>query len=154
MEIQSVLSSKLSNSWFIATAPKIRTALCFLYKNIPKLKPVKNAVRVKPGKYGPMGNRIAPIKSANAATIPALRGPNIIAAITTGTKLNPIFMFQYEIEQKRDRHISVAASRLIIVKVLIVKFFSIQAFICVQPLPPHASPEPWKSPFRHRPAPE
>lgn len=41
---------------------------------------------------------MAPKKSDNAPTVPALMGPNFIPAITTGTKANPIFKFHNEID--------------------------------------------------------
>ena len=48
------------------------------------------------------------MKSPKAATVPALMGPNLIAAITTGTKAKPIFKFHNEIDKKRDNTTSVA----------------------------------------------
>lgn len=43
----------------------------FLYKNKPYITPVKIAEKVNPGKYGPNGNKIAPIKSPSPAIIAA-----------------------------------------------------------------------------------
>lgn len=48
----------------------------FLYIIKPYVRPDKAALIVKPGKYAPVGNRWAPIKSFSALTIIPPIGPN------------------------------------------------------------------------------
>jgi len=49
----------------------------FLYKNIPYTNPINADDIVKPGKYAPNGNKIAPIKSPSPAIIAEFLGPQI-----------------------------------------------------------------------------
>ena len=120
IEIHSVFKIKLNINCFIATAISIlEKDVCILCKQTPKVTPFKNDVKVNPGKYGPMGNSIAPKKSAKAPTIPALIGPNLIAAITNGIKANPILMFHADIETNRDKTISKEINNPIITKGLV-----------------------------------
>ncbi len=81
----------------------------FFFRNKPYKTPARNAVSVKPGKYAPTGNKNAEITSPIAATIPPATGPYKTAAITIGTKLNPIFKFHVCME-KRANIISAATS--------------------------------------------
>ena len=54
---------------------------------MPYISPEIALLTVKPRKYGPNGNKIAPNKSPNSAIIVLYFGPNQIAAIIIGTKL-------------------------------------------------------------------
>ena len=72
------------------------------------------AVSVKPGKYAPMGNKIAPAKSAIAPVSPAATGPKSIAATTTGINANPIFIFHIDMERNLESTISIATKHAII----------------------------------------
>ena len=91
IEIHSVFKIKLNINCFIATAISIlEKDVCILCK-----------------------------KSAKAPTIPALIGPNLIAAITNGIKANPILMFHADIETNRDKTISKEINNPIITKGLV-----------------------------------
>ena len=72
-----------------------------LWKRSPLQSAIRIAVTVKPGKYGPIGKRIAPIKSPRPATKTASNVPSFLAAIKIGTKENPIFKFHKEMDKKR-----------------------------------------------------
>ena len=94
-----------------AVAAAVRQTDAFLlYKNKPNITPEISAESVNPGKYGPIGNIIAPRKSPIPASNPAHIGPYISAATAIGTKLNPILTIGVLIERKRDKIISAASS--------------------------------------------
>src|SRR5574344_1180764 len=77
---------------------------------------------VKPGKYIPIGNKIAPMLSDKPPTTPAQNGPYSMAQITTGTKAKPIFTTGVEIDKNRDRTISMVTSIATWAKVLVLIF--------------------------------
>jgi len=56
------------------------------------MAPVRNALNVNPGKYGPFGKIIMPIISAAAAAIPPISGPNRIAEKAIGMNPKPILI--------------------------------------------------------------
>ena len=73
--IQNVLSSREEMICLTTTQRVICRGLVLLEKNSPYNSPVTAAVTVYPGKYGPMGRRVAPIKSEQAPTTMPPKGP-------------------------------------------------------------------------------
>ena len=97
----------------------------FLEKNIPKITPSNAFVSVNPGKYAPIGNKIAPIKSERAPTAAPANGPYNIPANATATKASPIFWFHTEKERNLDNTTSIAVKteRVEIINIDFVLFF-------------------------------
>lgn len=71
----------------------------FLYKNIPKITPLNNALRVNPGKYALLGKSIIPKISAIVAVTPPKTGPSTIDAMAMGKNPNPTRIIGVSIEK-------------------------------------------------------
>ena len=82
--------------------------ISFPLRKNPNIIPVKNAVRVNPGKYAADGKISMPSKSPIAYPIPAQIGPYKIPIIATGRNPNPIRTIGVWIEQNLVRMISSA----------------------------------------------
>jgi hypothetical protein len=74
-----------------------------LCKKYPYVNPIKKAVSVKPGKYAPVGNKIAPKISHIAEDIPPINGPYKIPMTASGTNPNPILTSGVDIEKNLDK---------------------------------------------------
>jgi hypothetical protein len=87
----------------------------FLYSIKPYKNPERNALKVKPGKYGPFGNISIPKTSAIAAATPAVTGPNRIAdiaiainskdilTVSVSTEVNLVKIISSEIKRPTNR---------------------------------------------------
>jgi len=99
--IKLLIVSLINNCLFLGSSP-------LLYKNKPYINPEIAALTVKPGKYAPNGNKIAPKKSPNNAIIVLYLGPNQIADIIIGIKLMLITNICVFIDTNLDNIINIA----------------------------------------------
>ena len=93
----------------------------------PKRKPETNAVKVNPGKNGPEGKSMAPIKSASAPHIPPHARPLIIEQTRIGKKETPMLKF-HTLKDKNRLAITASTQRMAVSTIFIRKdlFFKIK----------------------------